>query len=46
MSVERRMAPMGSIHHFSLEPPMEVRRPKPLMKRSLRWSSHRMRTCE
>src|SRR5271155_611219 len=40
---ESTMAPMGSSHHLSLLPPMEVIIPKPLMMRSLRWSSQRMR---
>ncbi len=40
---DRMMAPMGSIHHLSFDPPTLVRRPTPLMKRSLRWSSQRMR---
>ena len=43
---ESRMAPMGSMYHFIFEPAMEVRRPKKLMRRSLRWSHQRMRIWE
>ena len=46
MRTERRMAPMGSMYHFSFEPPTEVSRPKKLIKRSLRWSDQRMWICE
>lgn len=46
MRRERVVVPTGSSHHASLEPPTEVRMPKPLMKRSLRWSSRRIRIWE
>lgn len=46
MRQESKMAPEGSMYHFSFEPPTEVSRPKELMMRSLRWSSQRMRTWE
>ena len=46
MRQEIMMAPMGSIHHLSLEPPTEVRIPKPLIRRSFLWSCHRMLICE
>ena len=46
IKTERIMAPVGSMNHFSFEPPTEVSRPKELMMRSLRWSSQRMRTWE
>lgn len=33
------MAPVGSNHHFNLLPPVDIRIPKPLIKRSFLWSS-------
>ena len=46
IKVDSISAPIGSIHQRSLLPPTDVRIPKPLMRRSLRWSSQRIRTCE
>ena len=33
---ERMIAPIGSIHHLSLDPPTDVRIPKPLINKSFR----------
>lgn len=46
MGHDRTMAPVGSMDQEILEPPTEVRIPKPLMKRSLWWSSRRIRAWE
>ncbi|MBE3048800.1 hypothetical protein IMZ48_41140 [Candidatus Bathyarchaeota archaeon] len=46
IKIDSRIAPTGSIHHRSLLPPTEVSIPSPLIKRSFRWSRHRISTCE
>lgn len=46
MKREKMIAPIGSIHHLSFDPPTTGRIPKPLMKRPFRWSSQKIRTRE
>lgn len=44
IKTDKIIAPIGSIHHFSFEPPTLVKIPKPLINKSFLWSSHKMRT--